>query len=115
MRRNWQGTAAVVLLALIFGFLLGRSTLLPRAEAQGEAQAGRTAAIFGTPVPTNQTAYAPLFVVDSLQQSIMVYEYSYRARTLELKAARSYRFDKEVAQFNTSPSLEEIQRGLGGR
>jgi len=112
MKDRWQSTAVVVLLALIFGFLLGRSTL-PRAEAQtSEGTAGRVTAVLGSPMGA-QTAYSPIVVIDGLQQSLMLYEYSYRGRSIELKAARSFRYDKEIKELNNKGlSVDDVRKKL---
>jgi len=115
MKERWQTTAVLVMLALIFGFLLGHSAILPRAEAQGEATAGRIATMMGQPVTTRGQILVPIVIVDGLQQSIMVYDYSLTAEVLELKAARSFRWDKEIVEYKNGtggPSTKAVQQML---
>ena len=115
MKERWHSTIALVMVALTLGFVLGRSSVFPRAEAQGEATAGRVAALLGSPASSGQTVYAPIVVVDSLQQSLMIYEYSYRSRSIELKAARTFRWDKEIVELNNGtggPSVKQVQAML---
>jgi len=105
MKDKWQ-TLALMLAALLLGGILGRQGLFPGAEAQGESAAGRVAVVVGP----ERNGYAPIVLVDSLEQSIMVYEYSYAGRRIELESARTYRFDKQLMEFKTGePSVRQVQ------
>jgi len=108
MNETWK-TIALAVLALLLGCLLGQSGIFPRARAQGESAAGRVAVVVGP----ERNGYAPVVLVDSLEQSIMVYEYSYPGRRLELESVRTYRFDKQLPEFKVGePSVRQVQQML---
>ncbi|MFO7956981.1 MAG: hypothetical protein R6X33_07750 [Candidatus Brocadiia bacterium] len=102
---NWK-TAAIVLLAVALGVLLGGSRLTNRAHAQSEGSSGGLIAVMGE-VAGND---APLILVDVPDQTIMVYEYSYSGDTIELTSARTYRWDKRLTDYETDgPSVDEVR------
>ena len=120
MKERWQSAAFLALLALMLGYILGQSSFFAPAQAQGEGMAaGRVICVVGQ-VTNNR---APIFLVDTLEQTLLVYEYNYIARNMYLKAARTYRYDKQLVDFSTSgglgPSVPEVsgiverQRGPG--
>jgi hypothetical protein len=110
MKDKWR-IAALLLLALIVGYVLGNSSIFPRAYAQSEGATGRVILAVGSPVNT----LAPVVLVDTVEQTLMVYEYDYRARTLWLKTARTYRFDKQLAEFaGVGPTVEQVRVLVGG-
>ena len=115
MKERWQSAALVALMAMVFGYILGQSRILPVAQAQGEGAAGRVICVVGT--ASDRTA--PIVLVDTLEQSIIVYEYNYTARSMYLKTARSYRFDRLLVDFHSGgglgPSVEEVRRMMEGR
>ena len=111
MKEKWQ-TAVLLLAAVLLGCILGQSGIFPRAQAQVEAGAGRVAVVMGS----ERQGYAPIVLVDTLEQTVVVYEYSYGARRLALESARSYRFDKQLTDFKTGePSLRQVQDMLQRR
>jgi hypothetical protein len=110
MKERWQ-TAVLVVAVMLLGCILGQS-FLPRAQAQVEAGAGRVAVVMGQ----ERQGYAPIVLVDSLEQTVVVYEYSYGARRLKLESARTYRFDKQLPEFKVGePSVRQVQDMLQRR
>jgi len=105
MHKNWQ-SAVLLLVAVALGFILAQDGILPRAQAQGDGAAGHVICVMGQ----ERSGYAPVVLVDTLEQSVLVYEYSYRSRLLELESARTYRFDKMLLNFETSgPSIGDVR------
>jgi len=113
MKANWQFTVLLTVAALFVGYLLGRSGGLPRAEAQNMgAVAGKLAVVIGAP----SRGYYPVVIVDSIEESIMCYEYYEPDDSLELAAVRTFRFDKQIqALRNKGLTIEEVRKGLERR
>jgi len=107
MKEKWQ-TAVLLLAAVLLGCILGQSGIFPRAQAQVEAGAGRVAVVMGS----ERQGYAPIVLVDTLEQTVVVYEYGYGARSLALESARSYRFDKQLPDWHTRPPTIVDVQGL---
>jgi len=111
MKERWQSAAFLVLLALVLGYILGQSSFFSPAHAQGEGTtAGRVICVVGQ-VANNR---APIFLVDTLEQTIMVYDYFYVSRNMYLKVARTYRYDKQLLDFagagGQGPTVQEVSR-----
>ncbi len=105
IRGSWK-TAGIVLLAVALGVALGGGGLLDRAEAQTQGEAGGVIAVMGEQLRGD----APLVLVDTREESIMVYDYSYSRNTIELTSARSYRWDKRLEDWETrGPSVDEVR------
>ena len=111
MKERWQSVAFLAAMALMLGYILGQSSFFSPAQAQGEGMAaGRVICVVGA-VANNR---APIFLVDTLEQTLLVYDYNYTARNMYLKAARTYRYDKQLIDFNTpgsqGPTVPEVSR-----
>ena len=105
MNKNWQ-SAVLLLAALALGFVLARDGILPGAQAQGDGAAGHVICVMGL----ERSSHAPVVLVDTLEQSILVYDYSYASRNLKLESARTYRFDKMLIEFeNSGPSIGDVR------
>lgn len=110
MKERWHAAAFLVLLALVLGYILGQSNLFAPAHAQGEGMAaGRVICVVGQ-VARNR---APIFLVDTLEQTLMVYEYNYLSNSMYLKTVRTYRYDKQLIDFTTpggqGPPVREVR------
>jgi glycerophosphoryl diester phosphodiesterase len=59
-------------------------------------------------------SHAPIVLVDTLDQTLVVYDYAYDGDYLELGAARTYKYDKQIPSFNHTrgPSVDEVKRQL---
>ena len=97
MARHWQ-SAVVVVVALAAGIALGGSGLLRMAYGQSE---GRTSGVICV-VGEERNGYAPIVLIDVPDQTVLVYEYDYSDNSIELTAARTYRFDKQLTDFQTT-------------
>ena len=82
-----------------------------------EGSAGYVVGILGQP----HSNKLPLFLIDNKSQTIMVYEYSQERRELFLRAARSFRYDRELVDADYSnysstkgPSVGDVRDDLGG-
>jgi hypothetical protein len=110
--RGWR-LAAIVLACVLAGVLLAGSGLLPAAQAQSEGRAGQVVVVLGQ-VWSN--GYAPIVLLDSQDETLLVYEYSYQDERVKFSCARSYRFDKLVTEFNNSgPTVEQVRSQVAPR
>ncbi len=108
--KDWR-TVAIVLLSVMVGILLAGAGVLPSAQAQ--MMGGRSGSIVCL-VGEELNGYAPIILMDEPDQTILVYEYSYRDNEIELTSARTYRFDKLLTEFNIQgPSVGDVQRRVG--
>ncbi len=85
--------AIVVLLTII---VFKGSTQYVSAQADGDARH-----VFGL-IGQRQGNREPLYLIDTREQAIMVYEYSVQGEGLGLVTARSYKYDKELEDFGRS-------------
>ena len=53
-----------------------------------------------------------MFLVDLDNQTIVVYQYVSGRRRLKMAAARTFAMDRRLKEYNTGPSLDEIQKML---
>jgi len=120
MRRlesRWTATVLVAAVAVL-GTLLAMKVLdegAQSAEAQfaGEMKADYMIGLVG-PL---RDPYVPLFLVDTKGQKIMVYEYEMAQRKFGLRAARSFRYDRELDDQNftqrdwrKTPTVAEVKK-----
>ncbi len=113
--------ANAVLLAAVLFMLLGGSggrglpEFLPSAYAQssmggGGPTMGGGAGVFVVPAQFGGNAFG-CYLLDIDQQTLVAYQYSATDRALKLVAARSYRFDRRLQNFNTAaPTPREVEQ-----
>ena len=109
MKSNWPMVVSVAACALTVGLLVGSTStgVLRPARAQSEGVVGRVIAVMGP----QDRQYVPIAIVDTLEQTMCIYEYSYTARRLKLVCARTYRYDKQLVEYdNYGPSVVEVRR-----
>ena len=77
---------------------------------QGGSSVGATMAVItGEPSPNQDE---PIFVVDSRNETVCIYEYNVGTRKFGLKAARTYKFDKELREYaNEPPTVDDVKAG----
>ena len=93
--REWK-MVVVALVALIAGMLLAGRGVLPAVQAQIGGQAGNVICVVGQ----ERNGYAPIVVVDTREETLLAYRYSYSDYTIEFTSARTYNFDKQMKEFN---------------
>ena len=108
--RRWLLPALIVLGALCL-FFIG-SKLSSSATAQAELQTGTDSGILVIPVQIERDSYG-LAMVDTVGQTLWIYELNSRGPAhsrLKLLAARSWRYDKLLQQYNTAePKPEQVK------
>ena len=108
--RRWLWPAFFVLGALCL-FFIGGKLGLPE-KAQGQLQSGEDSGILVVPVRLGRESYG-LAMVDTLGQTMWIYELNNRGpayNRLKLLAARSFRYDRLLQQYNTAePKPEQVR------
>lgn len=101
-----------ILLVVIAMALLTRSnaSLIPVASAQNTPPIAGGAGVFIMPAQLGRDLWGT-YLLDVDNQTIATYAYRSNDRQLQLLAARTYRFDRRLENFNTStPSPEEVEQ-----
>jgi hypothetical protein len=104
----------VVMLAVLVWSMLGRDSgpsMLPMAFGQVQAQptiAGG-GGVYMMPAQIGPQSYGT-YLMDIDSQTLMVYQYSQVDNQLRFKAARSFKWDRRLQNFNTpSPTPAEVE------
>lgn len=110
MKQKWQTALLLLLVALILGYLVGRSGTVPSAEAQSAgARAGKIICLIGE----GRGNVFPIALVDTLEETLVIYEFNVQTNRLELQAARNFRFDKQIPSYhNAGISIEDVRQRL---
>ena len=100
------------LLAVIAVGLLTRSSgtpsLLPSAFGQNQAAIGGGAGVFIVPAQFSDTSYG-CYIMDVDAQTVCAYQYY--GKQLKLVAARNFRWDRRLHQFNSeNPTPDDVRR-----
>ena len=108
-------------LLMINGFLLALLLMVQVSDRGVQAQApggvgggGSTMAMVIGEASPNQDE--PIFVVDSRNETICCYEFNVGTHKFGLKAARTYKYDKEIPEeFNNErPLVKDVRAGRLG-
>ena len=109
----------VVLVSAVVGGAVG--VLLEGREASAQAagpsegRAGHVIALTGAVTRSEQA----LYVVDTREQTVRVYEYGLGKSGLELSATRTFKYDKRLAEFDVEltggqgPSVQRVRKMIG--
>ena len=99
--QRWKITC-LILAGIALGAVLSRRAALPRAEAQGDGSAGNIVVVI-----------VPIVLVDAAEQTILIYQYDYSGEDLEFMAARTFRFDRLLTEFNIDGvSVDDVRREI---
>ncbi len=102
--RMWLLVAALAVVAACLvvdvGFAVARSA--------DPAGSGKVLAVAG-PLTSDTNG---LFLVDLDNETILVYQYSSGKNHLRFSAARTFAYDRQLEDYSTSPSPEQIRRIL---
>lgn len=76
-------------------------------NAQGDGSAKHVFGLIGK----RQGIREPLYIVDTQEQVILIYEYAVQGEGLGFISARSYKYDKQLEQYGRSfgPDIEKIK------
>jgi hypothetical protein len=96
----------VVILAILAGGLLVEAS---RAVGDGGGQAFSAApSVVAVTGQITRDSYG-IYLVDTNNQTICIYQYVASQRMLRLLAARTFAFDSQLDDYNTEPSPREIR------
>ena len=113
MKEKLFYVSAGFFVCLILAVVVGRwSPLQPEAHARSGGSAGETTVALGE----LHRGVMPVVLVDPVDDALLIYEADEgRNWRLELKSARTYRYDKQVREHNTRPEINQIRQQLGGQ
>jgi hypothetical protein len=97
---------AAVLIAILLA-LLGRGNT--PVFAQNQAPIGGGAGVFIVPAQFSSTTYG-CYLMDIDAQTIMAYQFIPSSTQLKLMAARNFRYDRRLGNYNTLPVPMEIKQ-----
>lgn len=92
--------------------LLGRGgspSILPAAYGQNQLPIGGGAGVFIVPAQFSSTTYG-CYLMDIDAQTLMAYQYLPPNNQLKLMAARNFRYDRRLGNYNTAPAPLEIKQ-----
>lgn len=109
MRIDRWKLACLLFAGIAFGAFMSRHVSMPQAHAQADGRAGNVVIVVG-----QETARKlPIVLMDASEQTLLVYEYDLTGEDLELMAARTFRFDRLLTQFNVDGvTVQDVQREL---
>jgi hypothetical protein len=105
------------LLAVLIGAVLTRTsgpTLISPAMGQSPTNIGGGAGIYIMPAQFTATKWG-CYMVDVDRQTLAAYEYDLGDSQLTLKAARSFRYDLQLGNYDTFPSPDDIKKLVEGQ
>jgi hypothetical protein len=86
----------------------GAHSILPSALAQNQAAIGGGAGVFIVPAQFSETSYG-CYIMDVDAQTVCAYQYY--GKQLRLVAARNFRWDRRLHQFNSeNPTPDDVRR-----
>ena len=102
----------LVVACLVVATMVVSTACRTRAAAQVAGEVGSIVAVTGPPRPTDDQ---PLFLADTKNQKLMIYEYQPQIDQFSLKAVRHIEYDNRLLYYNRSrkkphPTPDEIQR-----
>ena len=100
---------AVLLLCILIALLSGgsSSSMLPAAFGQVQGPIAGGAGIFVVPAQFSSNTWG-CYVMDVDAQTLCAYQYYPGEKMLKLLAARNFKFDRRLNNFNTMPSPAEV-------
>jgi hypothetical protein len=98
----------LVIVILLLSRTNGPPSLLPSAFAQNQAAIGGGAGVFIVPAQFSDTSYG-CYIMDVDAQTVCAYQYY--GKQLRLVAARNFRWDRRLQQFNSeNPTPDDVRR-----
>jgi len=117
-RAQWTITALAAAAAVLATLLVVNYLKDDSRYAFGQVSQGSAGYVVGILGPARQNKL-PLFLIDNKKQTILVYEYNQERRQLFLRAARTFRYDRDLVDQDyrdmgttMGPSVEDVRRSL---
>lgn len=104
--------AALMVACLILAVVVVSTACRTMAVAQVAGEVGSIVAVTGPPRPTDDQ---PLFLADTKNQQLMIYEYQPQLEQFALTAVRNVAYDSSLISYNRSkkaiyPTPEDIRK-----
>jgi len=103
----YVNAAVLGVIALILLYRPGVPSMLPAAMAQNQAPIAGGAGVFVMPAQLSQNTWG-CYLLDVDAQTLAAYQFFPGEKMLRLSAARNFRFDRRLGNFNTLPSPNEV-------
>lgn len=107
----------MMLVAALLGVLIGMVMNGREVVAQGDGSAAHVVALAGGLKPNS--SIQTIYIVDTREQTLLVYEYTIGRGSLDLVAARTFEYDKMLTEFDLSmskshrpPKVEEVRKEM---
>jgi hypothetical protein len=104
----WANAALLAVIAVVLLSRGGTPSLLPAAYAQNQAPIAGGAGVFVMPAQM-QTNVWGAYLLDVDNKTICLYQFFPGEKKLRLTAARSYRYDTRLENFNTDMPPREVK------
>jgi hypothetical protein len=107
----WALWVNAALLAVILIVLVGRNgapSILPAAFAQNQPPIAGGAGVFVMPAQMQQNVWG-CYLLDVDNKTLCAYQFYPGEKKLRLTAARSYRYDTKLENYNTEMSPREVK------
>ena len=101
-----------VLLAGILGVLISHGngpSLIPVAQGQQLNNIGGGGGVYVIPAQFSATQWG-CYLIDIDQQNLVAYEFFGGEKQLKFVAARSFKYDRRISNYSTSPSPADIEK-----
>jgi hypothetical protein len=104
---NVDGRAVLLGGVLAMAVLAAAGTFAPAQAQGGGGQTGSATIVVGQ-LDKNDI---PVFLLNSAEQCLTIYEYDVRSEDLTLRVARSYRFDSQLNDYNNKkPDVDDVEK-----
>ncbi len=108
----WANAAVFAVIAFALLTRPGVPSFLPVAAAQNQPPIAGGAGVFIMPAQFSANTWG-VYLLDVDSQTLAAYQFLPSPRSLQLVAARTYRFDRGLQNFNTAaPSPREVEELL---
>lgn len=108
----WANAAVFAVIAFAMLTRPGLPSMLPLASAQNQPPIAGGAGVFIMPAQFSSNTWG-VYLLDVDSQTLAAYQYLPGPRQLQLVAARTYRYDRGLQNFNTAaPSPREVEELL---
>jgi hypothetical protein len=104
----WANALALALIAAALFARSGTPDFLPAAMAQNQLPIGGAAGVFIVPGQFSTNTYG-CYIMDVDAQTLCAYQYYPAEKQLRLVAARGFRHDRRLSNYNTLPPPEDIK------
>src|SRR3954468_18842629 len=104
----WANAALLAVIAILLATRSNLPSFLPAAYAQNQPPIAGGAGVFVMPGQFRENVWG-CYLLDVDSKTLCAYQYFPGEKKLRLAAARSYRSDVKLENFNTDPSPNEIK------